>query len=191
VANAFRPIHPNVFDMLDELIAAGHSPVDTCSDLIRAIEDGALVLIDVHSDPWSGLDIRKEAAEIVDSFRQSQRLPLQRQEGFAYGLLEYMKHVHVLRPQFEVVFASVLSSTPTKLRPANDGAIRAALTAVWENAKAKGENPPNVKTVRPLARAVLNQKGLDATGEQIGTIAGEAEFAVYRGKIGVTHRKPH
>jgi hypothetical protein len=63
------------------------------------------------------------------------------------------------------------------LRQAAAADIRKALRAVYDEAKANGAPPPNVKAVRPLAQALLVQRGLTASENHIGNIADEEEFS--------------
>src|SRR5262249_39425703 len=62
------------------------------------------------------------------------------------------------------------------LRRATDDHIRWALRAVYDEAKANGGPPPNVKAVRPRTQAWLVQRGQTASENHIGKIADEEEF---------------
>jgi hypothetical protein len=88
----------------------------------------------------------------------------------------------------EVALIDEASQAEPVLREASEATIRAALRAVYDEAKAKGEPAPNVRSVRPLTQGVLKRDELWASGRHIAAIAEEAEFKARRSPPGVTRK---
>jgi hypothetical protein len=71
-------------------------------------------------------------------------------------------------------------------KAATVGAIKRAISQVYDDADAAGEKPPNVvKVIRPVQN-LLARSGHTASGAQIQLIAGEPEYAQRRRKPGRT-----
>ncbi len=179
----YKPPMLHVADMFDELEKAGASRDRIFVDLPRAIQDRAIVLIDEHIAPAAGFDVVTAAVDLIESLRD-RRMPT------GWQTWRYMKLVRASRANFEQVFSSILTAAvPDQPRKASDALIRQTLHVVWADAEGRGLPPYNVRNVIAPTLKRLAAKGASASGNYITKIAGEPEFARYRGPPGVKHRK--
>jgi hypothetical protein len=74
------------------------------------------------------------------------------------------------------------------LHEASDPQVRDALAEVYEEARRRGEKPPNVVEVQHQVQAVLARDRRTAAGRRIERIAGESRFEALRWRPGQTKR---
>jgi hypothetical protein len=74
------------------------------------------------------------------------------------------------------------------LHEASDHQVSDAVRVAYEEARRRGEKPPNLVEVQPLVQAILARDGRKAAGRRIERIAGGPEFTPLRWRPGQTKR---
>jgi hypothetical protein len=150
---------PNIASIFDELVAAGRKPDQAAREMISAIRDGVLILIDRSDLSRDGGSAATDACRFLEAYLD--RLAGVRNAGNPY-MAASVKNIGATREQIESVFRLGVSASATKLAPKKRGP---SPTAKHINAKSAGDLVKNyissaVSPSKEGARLAAIQSGI-------------------------------